>query len=58
MSLPVKFRSEVKVVPFGKGTIRVENLTPVLSPKEREKRKREVESRLYSVFSKYAGGKK
>jgi len=54
----VKYKSEVKTAPFGKGTIRVENLTPVLSPKEREKRKREVESRLYSVFSKYAGKKK
>ena len=50
---PVKFESEVKVVPFGGGMIRVENLTPVLSPKEREKRKREIETRLFDVFSKY-----
>jgi len=53
MPIPIKFESEIKTVPFGDGTIRVENLTPVLSPKDREKRKREIESRLFSVFSKY-----
>ena len=53
MPLPVRFESEVKVVPFGDGTIRVENLTPILSPKDREKRRREIENRLYDVFSKY-----
>ena len=54
MPLPIKFEIEVKTIPFGDGTIRVENLTPILSPKDREKRKREVENRLYDVFSKYA----
>ena len=49
----IKYESEIKIVPFGKGTIRVENLTPVLSPEEREKRKREIEKRLYDVFVKY-----
>jgi hypothetical protein len=53
MLLPVRFESEAKTVPFGGGTIRIENLTPVLSPKDREKRKREIETRLYEVFSKY-----
>ena len=48
-----QYTSEVRTVPFGKGTIRVENLTPVLSPKEREKRRREIENRLYNVFAKY-----
>jgi len=57
-TMTTKFKSEVKTVPFGKGKIRIENLTPVLSPDERAKRKREVESRLYSVFSKYANKKK
>ena len=57
MPLPVRFESEVNTVPFGDGTIRVENLTPILSPKDREKRKREVESRLYDVFSKYTDKK-
>ncbi len=53
MPLPVRYESEVKTVPFAGGTIRVENLTPILSPKDREKRRREVETRLYEVFSKY-----
>ena len=53
MSLPIRFESEVKTVPFGGGTIRIENLTPVLSSKDREKRKREIETRLLDVFSRY-----
>jgi len=53
MSTTVRFESEVKTVPFGNGTIRIENLTPILSPKERDKRKREVETQLFNVFSKY-----
>jgi hypothetical protein len=53
MAMPVKFESEVKTVPFGNGTITVENLTPVLSQKDKEKRKREIETRLFDVFSKY-----
>ena len=48
-----KFTSETKTVPFGNGTIRIENLTPVLSQKDRESRKREIETCLYNVFSKY-----
>ena len=55
MPLPIRYESEVKTVPFGDGTIRIENLTPILSPREREKRRREVETRLYDVFSKYRG---
>jgi hypothetical protein len=54
MTLHTGFESEVKTVSFGGGTIRVENLTPILSRKDREKRRREVENRLYEVFSKYA----
>lgn len=53
MLMPVRYESEVKTVSFGNGTITVENLTPVLSPKDREKRKREIETRLFDVFSKY-----
>ena len=55
MPLSIKYTSEIKTVPFGGGTIRVENLTPKLPLKEREKRKREIETRLFNVFSKYAG---
>jgi len=53
MQNAVEYRSEIKTVPFGGKTITVENLTPVLTPKEREKRKREIEQRLFDVFSKY-----
>jgi hypothetical protein len=53
MPLPVKYESEVKTVPFGGGTIRVENLTPILSQKDKEKRRREIEIRLFDVFKKY-----
>ena len=51
--MPVKFESEIKTVPFGNGTIQIENLTPILSPKDKERRRREVESCLFDVFSKY-----
>ena len=33
-------------------TIVLESLTPVLSPKEKERRKKEIERCLYDVFSK------
>ena len=57
MSLSVRFESETKTVPFGSGTIRIENLTPVLSQKERERRRREIETCLFDVFSKYVDKK-
>lgn len=50
----VKFERDVSVVPFGSGTIRIENLTPILSAKEREQRRCEVEVCLFDVFRKYA----
>jgi len=53
MPLPTRFESKIKTLPFGGGTIRVESLTPILPPKEQEKRKREIELRLFEVFSKY-----
>ena len=54
MQLQDKFQSEIKVVSIGGRNITVEHLTPILSPKERERRKAEVEKRLYDVFVKYA----
>ena len=54
MQLPVRFESEVKTIPHGGGTFVIENLTPILPPKERDRRKREIETRLFDVFSKYA----
>ena len=48
-----KYRSETKIVPFGDGTILFTNLYPILSPEERARRRRDIEARLYKVFSKY-----
>jgi len=58
MQATVKYQSEVKTVPFGGGTIRATNYTPVLSPKDRERRRREIEKRLFDVFSKYGDEKR
>jgi hypothetical protein len=54
MITAVKYHSEIKTVPLGGKMITLENLTPILPPKERERRKREIEKRLYDVFIKYA----
>ena len=45
----VTYQSETKTVPFQGKTIVLESLTPVLSPKEKEKRKKEIERCLYAV---------
>ena len=52
MTQAVTYQRETKFVLQGK-TIVLESLTPVLSPKEKEQRKKEIERRLYEVFSKY-----
>ena len=54
MQAQVKYLSEIKTVPLGNGTFIIENLTPILTPKERERRKKEIEKLLFNVFSKYA----
>ena len=53
MTPGVTYQRETKSVPFQGKTIVLESLTPVLSPKEKEQRKKEIERRLYDVFSKY-----
>ena len=53
MTQAVTYQRETKSVPFQGKTILLESLTPVLSPKEKEQRKKEIERRLYDVFSKY-----
>ena len=53
MTQAVTYQRETKSVPFQGKTIVLESLTPVLSPKEKEQRKKEIERRLYEVFSKY-----
>jgi len=51
---PAKYIRETTSVPLGTSIITLENLTPILSEKERAKRKREIETRLFDVFKKYA----
>ena len=53
MTQAVTYQRETKSVPFQGKTIVLESLTPALSPKEKEQRKKEIERRLYEVFSKY-----
>ena len=53
MTQGVRYQRETKSVPFQGKTIVLESLTPVLAPKEKEQRKKEIERRLYEVFSKY-----
>ncbi|MCL2140618.1 MAG: hypothetical protein FWH42_02910 [Dehalococcoidia bacterium] len=53
MSSAVKYETEETVVPFGSGTIRIINRTPILTSEERAKRRREIETRLFDVFIKY-----
>lgn len=53
MTQAITYQREIKSVPFQGKIIVLESLTPVLSPKEKEQRKKEIERRLYEVFSKY-----
>ena len=53
MTQAVTYQIETKAVAFQGKTIVLENLTPVLPPKEKERRKKEIERSLYDVFSKY-----
>jgi len=52
----VKYRTEETSIPFQGKTITIRNHTPILSPKERERRKKEIERRLYNVVMKYKTG--
>ncbi len=49
----VTYQRETRTVPFQGRTIVLEILTPVLSSKEKERRKKEIERCLYDVLSKY-----
>jgi len=57
MQPQVRYEKETRVVPFGDGTIRINNYTPILNPKERERRRKEIEQRLFDIFIKYADKK-
>ncbi|MDR2022085.1 MAG: hypothetical protein LBQ71_02260 [Hungatella sp.] len=48
-----KYTKETKTVDIQGKTFTVTNLTPILSPEEREKQKREIEQKLYEVYVKY-----
>ena len=48
------YHTETTIVTIQGGTVIVEELTPILTPKERERRRREIERGLYDVFLKYA----
>lgn len=52
----ITYHKEVKTASFQGRPITLENLTPILSPKAQDKRKREIESCLFEVFIKYAPG--
>lgn len=53
----ISYHKETTTAQFQGKMITLENLTPILSPKVRDKRKREIEGCLYQVFSKYAPGR-
>ena len=48
----VTYQSEKQSVYFQGKLIVLENLIPVLSPDEKNKRKREIENQLYDEYSK------
>lgn len=49
----VTYQSDKQSVYFQGKLIVLENLTPIFSPEEKKKRKREIENNLYDIFSKY-----
>jgi hypothetical protein len=48
-----KYTKETKTATVQGKTITVTHLTPILTPEEREKQKREIEQKLYEVYVKY-----
>jgi len=50
------YKKETETVPFQGKNITLVNYTPILSPEQREKRKREIEQGLYEIFIKYRSG--
>jgi len=47
------YEKKTEIVSFQGKQIILEFYTPVLSPQQRESRKREIEQELYDVFRKY-----
>lgn len=52
-TLTTEYNKTETIAAFQGKTITVTHIIPVLSPEEREKRKREIEHQLYDVFAKY-----
>ena len=53
MTQAVTYQRETKAVAFQGKDHRTGKSYPVLPPKEKERRKKEIERSLYDVFSKY-----
>lgn len=49
----IAYHKETECVTMQGRTVVLENLTPKLSPKARDKRKQEIEQQLFNVFRKY-----
>ena len=56
MTQAVTYERETKSVAFQGKIIVLESLTPVLPPKEKEQRKKEIERCLFEVFSNMGTG--
>ena len=50
------YEKEIKTITFQGKQIILESHTPVLTPQQRESRKREIEQELFEVFRKYKIG--
>ena len=54
----IKYAQESSTIMFQGKPITVTEFTPILSPEQREKRKKEIEHKLYGIFKKYADADK
>ena len=50
----ISYKKEIETVSFQGKEITLENLTPILTPKQEAAKRRELEQQLYEVFRKYA----
>jgi len=50
----ISYKKKIEIVPFQGKEITLENLTPILTPKQEAAKRRELEQQLYDVFRKYA----
>jgi len=49
----IKYAKDTRTAVFQGKPITITDYTPVLSPEQREKRKKEIERTLYGIFKKY-----